>query len=156
MYESKTTPGKKFGSSFAGRKFDSYHAGEQPKVSADPATPRKEDAEPKDASVPKTEAAVHSDAPTNPQETVQAHGPAHEVSYTHNHATGEHTVSTEHPDGFKYQKVHSSTSDAFGDGKALAFEQGGDEWATSPKKREHPDQQGAESEEKNYEQPDLA
>jgi hypothetical protein len=81
-------------------------------------------------------------------ECVKEHGPAHMVSYHHDHENNQHTVNSMHADGHNHQSVHSSAAEA--------YEAGGKLSATDVKRREHPDQQGAESEEKNYEMPDLA
>ena len=51
---------------------------------------------------------------------------------------------------------HGSAKEAHDSAAQLALEAGGEEQASDVKKREHPDQQGAESEERGYEMPDLA
>ena len=159
MYESKREPGKKFGSIYAGKRFDSYASSPQPgeenaNEHAEPKRARELDAEPKDASVPKNEHAEDASVET-PEATVASHGAAHTVHYSHGE-DGTHTVSSEHGDGHVTESKHTSAAEAYGHGKALAFEAGGDEQATDVKKREHNPQQGAESEERNYEMPDLA
>ena len=72
---------------------------------------------------------------------------ASHVHYSHDHDGGKHTVTKTHEDGKQTTTEHRSAAEA--------YEAGGTEQATDVKKREHPDQQGAESEERNYEQPDL-
>ena len=140
MYESTSEPGRKFGSAFRGKRFDSYHAGESVMEAAD------QKAEPKNLSGDKNA----------PADIVKAHGPATHVTYAHNHENNMHTVSSMHEDGHNDVSSHGSAAEAYGHGKALAFEAGGEEQASDVKKSEHPDQQGAESEERNYEMPDLA
>jgi len=122
MFQSKSDPTRKFGSAFRGKRFDSYHAGEQP-------------------------AGNESNEQATPQDTGTAARAAH-VHYSHDHDNGKHTVTRTMEDGTKSTSAHSSAKEA--------YEAGGDEQATDVKKRNHPDQQGAESEERNYEMPDLA
>lgn len=80
------------------------------------------------------------------QETGTKSRAAH-VHYSHDHEGGQHTVTRTMEDGTQSSTSHPSAAEC--------YEAGGDEQATDVKKREHPDQQGAESEEKNYEMPDL-
>jgi hypothetical protein len=142
------------------KRFDSYEGGKQPSEENDNSK-----AEPKEHSEDKVnEFSKSENVPSEhnehveheaPEATVQAHGLAHTVHYKLDHENGQHQVRSLHDDNYEAETVHGSTSQAFGHGKALAFEAGGVEQATSPKKRNHPDQQGAESEERPYEQPDL-
>lgn len=122
MYESKTSPGRKFGSAFRGKRFDSYHAEEQP-------------------------AGNHENEKAESQDTGTEKRAAH-VHYHHDHENNVHKKTTTHEDG----------SQTTGEGHTAAelYEAGGDEQATDVKRRAHSDQQGAESEERNYEMPDLA
>jgi hypothetical protein len=124
MYESKTEPGRKFGSAFRGKRFDSYHAGEQPHD-----TNANERATPQDTGTEERAHAVHTHV-------------------CHDHDNGKHTRTETMADGTSNTSVHSSAAEA--------YMRGGDEQATNVKRRNHPDQQGAESEERNYEMPDLA
>jgi hypothetical protein len=159
MYESTTEPGKKFGSAFKGRKFDSYHAGpekfsegkskesDQPEVSAEP----EEHGEDKvNTSTPEkhepSEAADEAEV-TIPSSIVEQHGPASSVHITHDHDGGKHTLSSTHG-GHQNQSVYSTAAEA--------YEAGGELANTDVKRREHPDQQGAQSEEDGFEMPDLA
>ena len=125
MYESTRTPGKKFGSSFVGRKYDSYSAGEQPAGNNE-----NEKAEPQESG-------------DSSADVVKAHGPASEVRYTLDHEKGEHTVESDHDDGHKTSKAYHSPAEA--------FQQGGELAAADVKRMDHPDQQGAKSEEENWE-----
>jgi len=145
MYQSKTDPSRKFGSAFRGQKFDSYHAGpekfsegvskpsDQPEVSA---TPEEHGGD-----------KVNPDIP-EPKAVAQEHGAATDVHIEHNHNSGEHKVTSKHEDGHEHQSVYSSAAEA--------YEAGGDLANTDVKRREHPDQQGAQSEEDGFEMPDLA
>jgi len=125
MYESTRTPGKKFGSSFAGRKYDSYSAGEQPAGNNE-----NEKAEPQENGA-------------SAADVVKAHGPASEVRYTHDHESGQHTVESDHEDGHKTSKAYHSPAEA--------YQQGGELAAADVKRMDHPDQQGAKGEEENWE-----
>lgn len=137
MYTSTTDPSRKFMNSFRGKKFDSYHAAPQPGEENE------------------NEHSTPQEAGSSAADVAKAHGPANKVEYVHDHEGNKHSVKSMHDDGFAHNAEHTSAADAYGDGKALAFEAGGEEQATSPKKREHQPQQGAESEEKNYEEFDT-
>jgi hypothetical protein len=160
MYESKREPGKKFMNKFVGKRFDSYAAEPQPGEANDNehSEPQHHGAdsvntnEPSDKMKNKHAEDVHAETP---EATVASHGPAHTIHYEHDHENGVHKVKSEHADGHTTESSHSSTADAYGHGEALAYEAGGEEQATSPKKRNHDPEQGAEGESKNYETPDL-
>jgi hypothetical protein len=137
MYQSTTDPSRKFMNSFRGKKFDSYHADPQP--GEDNAN----------------EHSTPQEAGSSAADVAKAHGPAHTVEFVHDHEGNKHKVTSTHDDGYAHNVEHTSAASAYGDGKALAFEAGGEEQSTSPKKREHQPQEGAESEERSYEQPDL-
>lgn len=130
MYQSKRDPSRKFGSAFVGKRFDSYSAGEQPGEENE-----NEHAEPQETG-------------SSAADTAKAHGPAHQVTYKLDHEGGESKVSSFHGDGHEHNSSYKSPAEA--------FQAGGELSATDVKRREHPDQQGAESEERNYEMPDLA
>jgi hypothetical protein len=151
---------KKYGSSYAAKRYDSYHAGSQPGESnenehAEPKKARSLDAEPKDSSVPKNEHAESAHVET-PESTVASHGPAHTVHYSHDHDNGTHTVSSEHEDGHVTESSHGSTAEAHAHGGALAYEAGGESQNVDVKRMDHKPQQSAKSEEENWEMPDLA
>jgi hypothetical protein len=120
-FESKREPGKKFGSVYQQRRFDSYGATEQP-------------------------AGKESNEKAESQDTGTEKRAAH-VHYSHDHDGGKHKVTKTHEDGSQTTSEYNSAAEA--------YEAGGTEQATDVKKRTHPDQQGAESEERNYEMPDL-
>ena len=148
MYQSTTDSSRKFGSAMRGRKFDSYHAGAQPEESATPKEHGGDKANLEGADKHEdSKRAEHVEAPA-PHEVAQEHGPATDVHIEHDHAKGEHKVTSTHEDGHKHESVHSSAAEAYEVGGALAN--------TDVKRREHPDQQGAQSEEDNFEMPDLA
>ena len=74
-------------------------------------------------------------------------GDPHTVIYSHDHDMGKHNVAKHYDDGTKEESVHSSAAEA--------YEAGGTKQATDVKREDHPDQQGAKSEEDNFEMPDL-
>lgn len=149
MYESKREPGKKFGSAFVGRRFDSYADGEQPEAEAESKDHGKDEVNSFDKSESEggDKHTIHEEHP-EPSELVEAHGPAHQIHYEHNSDTGTSKLVSHHEDGTTHESNHSSAAEA--------FEQGGKFANTDVKRREHPDQQGAQSEEDNFEMPDLA
>jgi len=158
MYESKREPGRKFGSAWRGARFDSYSAGEQPGETnenehAEPKRPRELDVEPKDASVPKNEHAEDASVST-PESIVQSHGPAHTVHIEHSDT--DHKVTSKHDDGFEHTMSHGSSREAHDSASKLALEAGGVDQNRDVKKTDHPPQQGAKSEQENWEMPDLA
>ena len=133
MYQSNTDPSRKFGSAFRGKRFDAYHDGAQPEVAA---TPKEEGSSEADVS--------------------KATSPAASFHFVHDHAGNKHTVTSTHEDGTSNVVEHGSAKEAHDSAAQLALEAGGENQATDVKKRNHPDQQGAESEEQGYEMPDLA
>lgn len=133
MYESKTDPSRKFGSAFRGKRFDDYHATAQPQVES---TPREEG--------------------SSAADVAQATSPATSFHFVHDHANHKHTVTSTHEDGTTNVVEHNSPKEAHDSAAKLAVEAGGEDQAVDTKKTMHPDQQGAPSEERGYEQPDLA
>ncbi len=127
MYQSKTDPSRKFGSAFRGSRFDSYHGGEQPAASA----------EPKEEGSSAADVSEHT-------------SPAHTIHIIHDHAGNKHTVSSEHEDGTVKETEHGSAKEAHDSAEQLSLEPGGEKQNVSPKKTLHPDQQGADSEERGY------
>ena len=130
MYQSKRDPSRKFGSAFVGKRFDSYTGGTQPGEENS-----NEHSDPQEAG-------------SSADEVREAHGPAHQVVYHHDHENNEHKVTSFHDDGHMHQSVHSDA--------AQAYEEGGKLASTDVKQREHPDQQSSEPEEKNYLAPETA
>jgi hypothetical protein len=170
MYTTKD--GKKYGSAYVGKKkdeahggpyagshFGSYTAGPQPGEEnenehstsedhgEDKVNTMGKDKTPHD----KTATSAHAEMPSA---TVQSHGAAHTTHVSHKE-DGTHTVSSEHPDGHVTESDHGSAEEAHSHAEQLSFEAGGEHQADSPKKREHYPQVGAESQERNYEVPDL-
>jgi hypothetical protein len=135
MYESKTEPGRKFGSAFRGKRFDSYHDEAQPKVEATPVH--------------------HGEEKDEKTVTGGSHSPVVDFHIVHDHEGKKHSVTSTREDGSSSATEHGSAKEAHDSAEQLALEAGGTEQASDVKKREHPDQQGAESEERGYEMPDL-
>jgi hypothetical protein len=153
-YQSTTDSSRKFGSAFRGKRFDSYHGGDQP---ATESTPKEHSGdkvnEPNTGDVTKNVHAEDAHVET-PSSVVEAHGPAHTIHISHNE-DGTHRVSSAHEDGHTHETEHGSAKEAHDSAEQLSLEAGGDDQASNVKKRTHPDQQGAESEERGYEMPDL-
>jgi len=148
---------KKFGSAYAAKRYDSYHAEAQPGETnenehAETKRPRELDVEPKDASVPKNEHAEDASVST-PEAVVQSHGPAHTVHIEHSDV--DHKVTSKHDDGFEHVMSHGSVREAHDSASKLALEAGGVDQNRDVKKTDHPPQQGAKSEQENWEIPDL-
>lgn len=118
----ETKDGKKFGSAYVAKRYESYHGEPQPGEVND-----NEHAEPKNLS-------GDMDHP-------------HTVIYSHDHDNGNHKVTKHYPDGSSTESNHSSAAEA--------YEAGGEKQATNVKREDHPHQQGAKSEEENWEMPDL-
>lgn len=137
MYESKHSPGKKFGNAFQGKHYDEMHAPAEKEPSG------------------KMESAIEDNKETEKQEgmeghpVVAAHGKATEVHIHHDHAAGKHHVHSKHEDGHNNLSEHESPEEAHEEGGKLS---GVDV------KKENPEeaQQGAQSEEDGFEMPDLA
>lgn len=134
MFESKKTPGKKFGSAFAGRSYDERHQGGE----SEPAGV--EDSAKEEQNEGAQEAAA---------EVVKQHGKATSVHVTHDHKNKKHHVTSTHEDGHVNHSDHESAAQAHEEGGALAGED---------VKKEHPEeaQQGAQSETDGFQMPDLA
>jgi hypothetical protein len=164
MYESKKTPGKKFGSAFAGKRYDEAHS-EDGLHKLGQEAPEHEEKE-----TPEFEAGEHEGAEehegkehegeenTQEEEQVAAeHGPAHKVVISHDEQSGRHVVQSHHKDGHSHSRVHANAAHAHKAGKALA----GVPADGQPEEKESPyhqgkGQQSASSEEDGFAMPDLA
>ena len=153
MYESKRTPGKKFGSEYVGKRYDSYSDGEQKEV----------DSTPKEHSGDKVNEANTGDVTKNvhaekasvstPESVVESHGPANHIHV--DHSEGKHAVTSDHSDGFQHTMTHGSAKEAYDSASKLALEAGGEDQARDVKKMDHKPQQSAKSEEENWEEFDT-
>jgi hypothetical protein len=138
MFESKKTPGKKFGNGFQAKRYDEMHGkgGEA------------ETAVHESKETPEFEAGEHEGM----NEGGADHGPATEVHIYHDHENKKHHVHTTHKDGHKHMSEHQTPEEAHEEGGKLA--------GISVKKEneqngEEDDQQGAKSEEDGFEMPPL-
>jgi len=138
MYQSKSDPSRSFGSAFRGKRFDAYHSTPQPGEANE-----NEHAEPQEKG-------------SSEADVAKAHSPVVAMHFVHDHAGNKHSVTSTRADGTSEMVSHGSAKEAHDSAAQLALEPGGEEQASDVKKREHPDQQGAESEERGYMMPDLA
>jgi hypothetical protein len=155
MFESKKTPGKKFGSSFAGKNYDEKHSSdgmhklggaEEDKES--PAMEEEEQKQGEEQPDEENEGTVHP--------VVQEHGPAHTVTIHHDADAGRHTVVSHHKTGHMHTAVHEDAGKAHEEGKKLA----GVPADGQAKDHDSPyhqgkDQAGASSENDSFVMPDL-
>lgn len=157
MYESKKTPGKKFGSIFAGKKYDENHSedgmhSESPEHEAKE-TPEFEAGEQEGAAEHESEQHEGEQHPA-----VAEHGPAHKVVIHHDEAAGRHTVQSHHKDGHVHTNVHEHAHKAHDEARQLAGvpaagkEEGEEKEGFGHKAQ---GQQGAPSEEDGFAMPDL-
>jgi len=126
MYESKKTPGKKFGSAMVGKRYDEAHSedgmhqlGEQ--------SPEHEAKETPEFEAGEQEGAVESKAENEGEEqhgeehpAVADHGPAHKVVISHDEKAGRHTVTSHHKDGHMHTEMHEDGHKAHEAGRKLA------------------------------------
>lgn len=124
MYESKRTPGKKFGSIFAGKKYDQDHTedgmhtegklGEQEpsqeeEMSSKPLMEEDEDMLGK-----------HEENDKEEHPVVTEHGKAHKVVIHHDEASKRHTIQSHHSDGHVHSAAHDSAEKAHHEARRLA------------------------------------
>ena len=124
MYESKKTPGKKFGSAMVGKRYDEAHSedgmhqlGEQSPEHEAKETPEFEAGEQEGAVEHKAEGEEH-DGEEHPM--AAEHGPAHKVVISHDEKAGRHTVTSHHKDGHMHTEMHEDGHKAHHAGKRLA------------------------------------
>jgi hypothetical protein len=160
MYESKKSPGKRFGSIFAGRKYDEAHT-EDGLHSESPEHEEKE--------TPEFEAGEHEGAVEKEHESeehegeehpiVAEHGKAHKIMIHHDHEAGRHTVTSHHKDGHTNTTVHEHAHKAHDEARQLAAVPPAgkeeNEEKQSPWGEKGKGQQGAPSEEDGFEMPNL-
>ena len=157
MFESKKTPGKRFGSIFQQKHYDENHTedgmhSESPEHEAHE-TPEFEAGEQEGATEHKAEGEEQHEGEEHP--VVSEHGKAHKIVISHDEKSGRHVVTSHHHDGHVHTAAHEEAHKAHEEGRRLAgavepAEKEG-EWNTKGKA-----QQGAPSEEDGFEMPDLA
>lgn len=176
MFESKKTPGKKFGSIFQQKHYDENHSedgmhSESPEHEAKE-TPEFEAGEHEGAKehegVEANEGDEHNgemNEETGKEEhegeqhpVVAEHGPAHKVVIHHDAAAGRHTVQSHHKDGHVHTNVHEHAADAHKEASDLAGvppagKEGNEEKVGFGHKNQG--QQGAPSESDGFAMPNL-
>ena len=158
MYESKKTPGKRFGSIFAGRKYDEAHTedglhSESPDHEAKE-TPEFEAGEQEGTKEHEAEQHEGEEHPV-----VKEHGPAHKVVISHDHESGRHTVTSHHKDGHVNSTVHEHAHKAHDEARALAGvpkEGKGEDGEKDSPFHSGKAQQSPSSEEDGFAMPELA
>ena len=105
----KAKDGKKFGSAFRMRRYDSAHEGHEPGPRAEAHEINEPKEEPtEEMGEPKMGEGDHSEI----QQIAAEHGPAHEVHITHDHAAGKHHVHSVHEDGHEHHADHPTADHA--------------------------------------------
>ena len=112
MYQAKD--GKKFGSKFAGRKYDSVHGGDE-KMDE-----KHEEAEKPEFEMGEKEGAEEGKDEKEMHPVVAEHGKAHKVHIHHDHLRNKHHVTTMHEDGHVHESDHESAHEAHQEGQKLA------------------------------------
>lgn len=160
MYESTKTPGKKFGSIFAGKKYDEAHT-EDGLHSESPEHESKETPEfeaGEQEGTKEKEGSEEHEGEEHP--VVSEHGKAHKVVIHHDHEAGRHTVTSHHKDGHMHTVTHDAAHKAHDEARRLASVppagKGENEEQESPYAQKNKPQAGAASEEDGFAMPDLA
>lgn len=142
MFESKVTPGKKFGNGFKQKHYDEMHGKEDSEAAHEVnETPEFEAGEQEGAEEGQD---VHP--------VVAQHGPATEVHTQHDHVNKRHHVHTKHEDGHENHSDHQSAEEAHEEGGKLA---GISVKRENEEKGQEDGQQGAHSEEDGFQMPPL-
>lgn len=79
----------------------------------------------KPASPAQGEPAGDGDADDAPEQVAATHGPAVEVTVSHDHAGNRHTVHSTHQDGHEYNSEHASVGEAHNAARMLSGDSGG-------------------------------
>jgi hypothetical protein len=167
MYQSTKTPGKKFGSIFAGKKYDQDHTEDgMHSEGMSKESPEHESKESPDFEAGEQEGAQESegkerdgsDFETHP--VTAEHGKAHKVTIHHDHEAGRHTVMSHHPDGHVHTNVHEHAHKAHDEARQLAAvppagkeenDEKDSKWGTPGKAQQSPD-----SENDGFAMPELS
>ena len=120
MYESKKTPGKKFGSIFAGKRYDQDHSEDgmhsEGEAHEKAETPEFEAGEQEGAVENKAEGEEQHEGEQHP--VVAEHGPAHKVVISHDE--DRHVVTSHHKDGHTHTVAHKHAHKAHDEARQLA------------------------------------
>lgn len=157
MYESKKTPGKRFGSIFAGKKYDENHT-EDGMHSESPEHEEKETPEFEMGEHEGAEETEHQEHEGEEHPVVGEHGKAHKVVIHHDHEANRHTVTSHHKDGHSHTSVHDAAHKAHDEARKLAaVPEAGKEKNEEKDSPFHKgkDQAGASSEEDDFMAPDI-
>jgi len=161
----KAKDGKRFGSIFAGRKYDENHT--EDGMHSEGGVPEHESKE-----APEFEAAEKEGADEHAHEShegaeqealneehpvVAEHGKAHKIVISHDEKSGRHTVTSHHKDGHVHSVTHEDAHKAHAEGNKLAGvpADGQNEEHDSPY-HQGKGQAGASSEEDGFAMPDLS
>lgn len=133
----KAKDGKRFGSIFAGRKYDENHSEDGVHSEGGKPSPEHEAAETPEFEAGEQEGAVEHEAEQHEGEehpVVAEHGPAHKVVISHDEKSGRHVVTSHHSDGHVHSAVHKTKHDAHKEAQKLAA---AEEMEQKPKTEEH-------------------
>lgn len=159
MYESKKTPGKRFGSIFAGKKYDEDHT-EDGMHSESPEHEAKETPEFEAGEKEGGEPSEQHEHEEEQHPVVAEHGKAHKVIIHHDEEAGRHTVTSHHKDGHTHTNVHEHAHKAHEEARQLAAVPPAgkeeNEEKDSPYLSKGKAQQSATSEEDGFAMPDLS
>jgi len=144
---------KKFGSAFAGKRYDREHSAEEPSNEKDAKKKLGNVLEDKSEDL-KHEAGESKEFEAGEQEgmkevhpVVAQHGKANSVHIKHDHVAKKHHVTSVHEDGHTNESDHSSDMEAHDEGRKLAGVAGEPEGS--------PEEQGGGMEEDGFEMPSL-
>jgi hypothetical protein len=150
MFQAKD--GKKFGSAFAGKRYDEAHSTDGMHTlgeSEEKESPKMEDEEKKMGEEKENEGEEHP--------VVAEHGKAHKVIIHHDEKAGKHHVTSYHKDGHENHSEHENAVEAHAEGKKLSgvAADGEEKDHQSPYDQHGKPQAGASSEEDGFAMPDL-
>jgi hypothetical protein len=119
MFESKTNPGRKFGSRFRANKFDAMHAGDEDTAPKQRMSEAHEAAETPEFEAGEKEGAEEVQKQESPKQVVAQHGKATSTHVHSDHTTGKHHVVSHHADGYMHQSDYNTPEDAHDAAKQL-------------------------------------
>jgi hypothetical protein len=157
----KAKDGKRFGSIFAGRKYDENHTEDGMHSEGGSESPEHEEKETPEFEMGEHEGeqpAEHEEHDGEEHPVVAEHGAAHKVVIHHDEKAGRHTVTSHHKDGHTNTSVHEHAHKAHDEARQLAgVPEAGKEENKEKDGFGHSDkgQQGAPSEEDGFSMPDL-
>ena len=152
--------GKKFGSAFAGKRYDSEHTEDgmhKMGESEEAETPMEEKHETPAMEEEEKKQGEEKEHEEDEHPVVAEHGHAHKVIIHHDEKAGRHHVTSHHKDGHENHSDHEDMASAHEEGKKLAGvpADGQSKESDSPF-HQGKGQAGASSENDGFEMPDLA